>query len=356
MAGETLKTRLHQGYRFKSRLVLASVRSLDFLLGLLPRQRSRLPEQVRRILLIKPDHLGDLLLTTAIFPLVAERYPGAAIDLLCGSWGKPVVAGNLLLRRLICFDHPLYDRSGRPIHRKLLAIWPALRHIIAALRRERYDLCLNLRDSGGDMILLARIGGCRHIVGHGTGGCGPLLDTLVAWGEGKHEAEHYLELLAPLGITAGLDALHYGLEPAPDDQAAVDALLRAEGIGRFAVIHPGSGDRRKARPAGFWAQVVETIPSDCQIIVTGTADEQPLYEEIAAATDRNMISFMGRLTVARLFALFRRAGTVYCLDSLAAHLGGAAGVRTVVYWSRTNDPGQWRPLGDSVELVLDQTG
>jgi ADP-heptose:LPS heptosyltransferase len=300
---------------------------------------------------MKPDHLGDLLLTTVIFPLVAARYPGVAIDLLCGSWGKAIVGGNRYLRNTICLEHPLYNRSQHPLFWKLLDFWQSLMHTIKILRRERYDLCLNLRDAGGDLILLARVGNCQHIIGHATGGLGAFLDTVVPWRDGRHEAEHYLEVLEPLEIKAELADLRYGFSPLTADEHVVEALLVRKQLRPFAVIHPGSGDKRKLRSGHFWKSVIAEIPGSCRIVITGTGAELPLYEEIAATTDREVVSLMGAFTVAQLLVLFRSAEIVYTLDSLAAHLGGAAGVKTVVFWSTTNDPQQWRPLGDQVVVV-----
>jgi heptosyltransferase-2/heptosyltransferase-3 len=325
--------------------------AVDGLLSRLPRRKTPLPENPRTILLLKPDHLGDLLLTTSIFPLIASRYPDASIDLLCGSWGKAVVDGNRFLRKIICLEHPVYNRSSRPLSWKLLDFCKSLMHTIKIVRRERYDLCLNLRDAGGDLILLARVGNCRHIIGHTTGGFGPLLDTAVPWKEGLHEAEHYLELLAPLGICANLESLRYSLSPAPADERLVETLLAQRLLTPYVVIHPGCGDRRKLRSSHFWETVVADIPGSYRVVVTGTTAELPLYEEMAAASDREIICLMGEFTIVQLLVLFQRAAMVYTLDSLAAHLGGAAGVKTTVFWSATNDLSQWRPLGSRVVVV-----
>jgi ADP-heptose:LPS heptosyltransferase len=332
-------------------VLVAVLRLVDYLLARVVRQRSGDPLIPRTILVMKPDHLGDLLMVTAVLPLLAERFPGAAIDLLCGPWGKAVVANNRWLRHIIPLHHWAYDRRAVSLARKLLDFLWSVGHTITVLRRERYDLCLNLRDAGGDLILLARLAGCRHIIGHATGGFGPLLDRVVPWEEGRHEVEHYLEVLRPLGIQADLAFLRYELYPLPADETVVAHLLA--GIGApFAVIHPGSGDPRKLRSVTYWVAVIAAIDPSVRVLVTGTSDEQPLFSAIASKSERQLVSLMGQLSVPQLYLLFCRATAVYALDSLAAHLGAAAGVPTTVFWSATNDPQQWRPLGAAVELRL----
>lgn len=352
MSESLSRTRLHQGYRYKNKALIKVLQILDSFLSLLPRRRSPLPAAPRSILVMKPDHLGDLLMATAVLPLLAARYPQADIDMLCGAWGGAILANNPALRRLIPLDHIYYDRRQVSSLRKLLDFCKSLGHTVKQLRAERYDLCLNLRDAGGDLILLARLGGCRHVIGHATGGGGALLDTVVPWNQGRHEVEHYLEVLQPLGIEASKADLRYRIFPQSGDQTRVNQLVEQHRLGRFVVLHPGSGDSRKLRPASFWAEVINDIDDSCRIVITGTKDEEHLCTEICALTSRKILCLAGEMTVAQLYLFLQRASALYALDSLAAHLGAAAGVSAIVFWSETNDPEQWRPLGDTVQLKI----
>jgi ADP-heptose:LPS heptosyltransferase len=346
---DAARTRLHHGYRFKRRALVTLLRVFDGVLKLLPHRSVPIPEAPRSILVMKPDHLGDLVMVTAVLPLLADRYPGVAIDVLCGPWGGAVLENNPAIRWLLPLEHILYDRRPVSAVRKLLDFFRSLGHTVKQLRAERYDLCLNLRDAGGDLIFLARLGGCRHVIGHSSGGLGPVLDTAVPWTEGVHEVEHYLEVLRPLGIEASPAGLRYRLHPQPADREKVSLLLERHRIGRFVVIHPGSGDLRKLRPASFWAGVVDSV-DDCRVVMTGSKDEERLCADICGHTDRELLCLAGELTVVQLYLLLQKAEALYALDSLAAHLGGAAGVPTTVYWSETNDPEQWRPLGETVTV------
>jgi len=342
-----------KGYRFRNRRLITILKLLDMLMGLFPRRVSPLPSAPRSILIMKPDHLGDLLMVSAILPLFAKHYPDAAIDLLCGPWSEPIVVNNHRLRRTIPLAHIAYNRGRMSFARKLLDFFQGVGRTLKIIRRERYDLCLNLRDAGGDLILLARLGGCRHIVGHATGGCGPLLDTVVPWVEGRHEVEHYLELLRPLGIEASLAELNYEIFPSLEDEVHVARIIEAYRLAPFVVLHPGSGDKRKLRSSNFWAEVIARIDPALGVVVTGTEEELPLFAAIAGTSKRKIHAIFGELSIAQLFVLMRSSRAVYALDSLAAHLGAAAGVPTRVFWSDTNDPDQWQPLGATVEICFD---
>lgn len=346
---------LHSGYRFKDRRVIFCCRVIDALLTFLSRLPRLLPDRIGKILLMKPDHLGDMLMLTAVLPLLKERFPQAAVDILCGSWSLPVLENNPLVRDRIVLDHLFYNRRKVSFAGKVGDFLRTLRQALKQIRGERYDLCLNFRDAGGDLILLARLGGCRHIIGHATGGFGPLLDTVVPWDEGRHEVEHYLEVMRPLGIIgASVSDLRYELYPTTADEERVATVAAAHGLSSFVAIHPGSGDPRKLRSPEAWARLVETLDEETQVVFTGTGEECRIFDEVTPLVRRSLVCLMGELSIPQLFLLFRQARQVYTLDSLAGHLGGMSGTHTVVFWSPTNDPDQWRPLGEKVELDFSQ--
>ena len=69
------------GYLYENKYVIWFLKIMK---ALLPLQKKRpLPELVTKILILKPDHLGDLLLASSVLPLIRERYPKAQIDLVC---------------------------------------------------------------------------------------------------------------------------------------------------------------------------------------------------------------------------------------------------------------------------------
>src|SRR5690349_20472316 len=74
----------------KRRMVMALhvfARIALFPVGLL-RWRRRLPRELGptpRILLMRVDGIGDLVMTTGLFPALRSAYPGARIDLVCST-------------------------------------------------------------------------------------------------------------------------------------------------------------------------------------------------------------------------------------------------------------------------------
>ena len=93
----------------------------------------------RRILVIKLDHLGDLLLATPVFSNLGQAYPKAQIHALVGSWGADVIRNHPDVDEIIPYDARFFCRSGRPTRLR-----DALR-LFSKLRRHKYELLIDLR-------------------------------------------------------------------------------------------------------------------------------------------------------------------------------------------------------------------
>ncbi len=310
------------------------------------------PADARRILLVKPDHLGDVVMASSVLPAIRRRFPEARIDFVASREGADFLAGDPLVGKVHVHEHLLLRREGSLPARILrhAATFPAA---VRAIRRERYDLCLLLRSHFDNDLFLALLGGCRFVAGHGTDGFGPLLDAAAEWEEGVHETRHAQEVLEAAGIPAdgGPAALRIGGAPGDDD--AVSRLMALHGLapGGFVVLHPGTGNPAKQWGAAKWRELARAMAcAGHKVVLTGSRAEAALLREIAAGAE-GVVDLSGQLTVRGLAALFGKAKALVCLDSLAAHLGGAAGTETFVVYSGIPDPARWAPTGANVRLL-----
>ncbi|MBF0518598.1 MAG: glycosyltransferase family 9 protein [Nitrospirae bacterium] len=288
---------------------------------------------------------------TSVLPLIKHTYPSCQIDVLCGSWAIEILTGNPFIRKIIKLDHFMLNRKSKNFLAKIMKhVFDYLKALVR-LRAEKYDVAFVLRAYGGNLLTLLRLGGVKYIAGHPTGGFGALLDYSAKWTEGLHEVEHYLEVLNAAGITSKLSELQYELYTEPADETKVNNLFKDTISSPFVVIHPGAGDARKMLSPESWARIIEKIDLAYKIVFTGTSSELPLFSDIIKHVKRDAINLMGKLRIKELYLLYKKAGCVYTVESLSAHIAGCAGVKTVVFCGGINDISQWRPLGHNVEIV-----
>ncbi len=74
-------------------------------------RQTRLRKPAPRILLIRPDHLGDLVLTTPVLNALKEHAPDAHITMLVGPWSREIVARHPAIDAILTCPFPGFQRA-----------------------------------------------------------------------------------------------------------------------------------------------------------------------------------------------------------------------------------------------------
>jgi heptosyltransferase-2 len=366
------------------------VHALDFLgtisMAVFRRLRAiRRVEDPRRILVVQLDHLGDAVLSTPLIAALRNAYPAAAIDVLASPSNHevfdavPHVTRVLVAERTWFERHP--DRWGF-----LRAVWSLGR----SLRGAEYDLGIDVRGDVLSVMVLALAGVPRR-VGWSMGGGSFLLTDVAPWIPGRHEVRSRLALLARLGIP--LDESARVDVPVPDEDRVNVARRLADAwprravrrsevhtaagrsgrvspawepralppelesiddeadwlhAGRFSpippilAVHLGAGNAAKRWPTRSWKTLIERfLAAGWRVVVVGGIDDVPLSKNLV--THERMRDWTGSLSVTQTTALLERADLFIGADSGPAHLAASAGTLSVILFSGTNQPRQWRP-------------
>jgi len=302
-----------------------------------------------RILLVRPDHLGDMLLATPTLDALKAQLPEAQITMMVGPWSSEIVARHPALNRLISCPFPGFQRAPQKALTPYFLLFKAARK----LRRDRYDLAINLRPDfwwGAALLYLAHI---PRRVGYNLAHGKPFLTHTLPFQSPEHATRSNLRLasagLALLGaqplpepFTPAAYPLRF--EPKPEERAWVAERLRKEGIDAetpIVVIHPGSGAAVKLWRAGAWTYIANTLTktlttaAPARIILTGSKSEQPLLAEAAQGMAAPPVMITDA-TVGQLAALLGRALLVLGVDSGPLHLAVAQGTPTVAIFGPTD--------------------
>jgi lipopolysaccharide heptosyltransferase II len=298
----------------------------------------------RRILAVRLDNLGDVLVTSPALRAIKESLPGAELTLLAGPGGAQVGRLNPFVDRVMTYQAPWMDPWQR------LPFDPAReRRAIAALRARGFDAAViftSFRQSPLPAAYLCYLAGVPLRLGATFDGAGSLLTTRHKHVEGPvHEVERNLELVGVAGLVASADDLVLRVPDAA--RARVRARLRAIGRrgGPLVVLHPGCTMPARTYPWEQFADAADLMVEalGATVVLTGSADELPLVEQICGHMRRPARSLAGALSLPELCALVDEADLVVTNNTGPMHIAAAVKTPVVALFALTNPPEQWGP-------------
>jgi ADP-heptose:LPS heptosyltransferase len=301
------------------------------------------------ILVIRPDHLGDVLLTRPAIERLASSLPGARITVAVGPWGRPALGASPEYE-VLEWPFPGFSRMPEGRVRPYVLV---LKYGLALRRSGQYQLALIMRPDHWWGALLAEVAGIPVRVGYRTPETAPFLTDGLANVPGRHAVEESLTLAgAAIARARAATVPDTGVTPALSrvsteaDERSLDDLLRHAGVGRepLIVVHPGSGSPLKSWPIDRFVQVGAALAAakGARLVVTGSANEELLARALCAALPKGTVNLAGRLTWPVLEALLHRACLVVGVDSGPLHLAVAAGTPSVALFGPA-DPLQFGP-------------
>ncbi len=338
----------------------------------------------KRILLVQFDHFGDAVITTAMFGALKQRYPNARIDVLAAPWNHDVFDSVAEVDKVYVCRHNRFAPS------RGLAWIPATVAWGWCLRRERYDLAIDVRGEFPHNVLLW-FTGARQRLGWSSGGGGFLLTHKPEYVVNRPEIDSRAALLEVIGITNGapiqpvfcpspaatqtagtawsefgdggqlltLDT-HQAQRPqssfkqrAFPQSCQVSRVDPANPANRI-VLHIGAGTSAKRWPAEHWRRLVACLSAEgnAHVALVGTSnDTQTARAILGASAPASVADWTGRFSVDELAAVLQEADVLVGADSGPAHLAAAVGTAVIALFSGTNSVEQWQPRGRSVRVL-----
>ena len=302
-----------------------------------------------RILLIRPDHLGDVLLTLPAVAALRSALPDAHITYLVADGVAPVPRHCPAVDATMTVPFPP------------LSAWPdppgwadAVARLAPALRG-RFDAAILSRPDDPVSGALVAAAGVPIRVGFATPGTRPFLTVALPPPDRRHVAAVAINLAlaaaeqlgAPVQADTGRSPCFV---PTADDEEEASSVVgppRRDGQAGPIVLHPGSGWPLKNWPSLRWGSLAAALARRYGVtpFVTGGPREEALVRAVVDASGRRARGLAGCLSLGGLAALFRRARLVIATDSGPLHLAAMVGAPVVGLYGPA-DPlefGPWCP-------------
>jgi len=303
----------------------------------------------KRILVVRLDNLGDVLLATPAIHALRRSIPEASITLFASPSGAQVRGLIPDLDDVVVHRAPWMDPES-----ELPQDPEREQAIIATVRHGNYDgaiIFTSYHQSSLAAAYLCYLAGVplRHATS--IDGPGSLLTSRHRPPDRvMHEVERGLDLVGGLGIPPAEDSLV--LRPRDADRRAMSARVASlrRGDRPVLVIHPGCSCPTRTYPPELFARAAAALEIElgARILWTGSAAESSLIVEIQSAArsvgaPHGGISLAGQTDLSRLAALVRVANAVVTNNTGPMHVAAAMGTPVAALFALTNPPEEWRP-------------
>ena len=301
-------------------------------------------QAARRVLAVRLDNLGDVLLATPAIHAIRESLPAAAITLLTSEVGAQVGRLDPDVAEVVVYRAPWMDPWSR------LPLDPEReQEAIARLRDGHYDAAVifsSFRQSPLPAAYLCYLAGIPLRLAASIDGTGSLLTTRHKHPERMmHEVERGLDLVASVGMRTDDDRLVLRLPDAAQEET--DDIV--SGQRPLIVVHPGCTMPARTYPWPQYGEVVALLVRDldAHVVVTGAVDERPLVAAIVAGLDPwirpRVTAAAGTLSFPAFCALLGVADVVVTNNTGPMHVAAAVQTPVVALFALTNPPEQWGP-------------
>ena len=294
-----------------------------------------------RILVVRAGALGDTLMATPLLPALAERHPGASIDVLASAVAAPLLTNNPHVSTVF----PLRWRN-LPLGLSLEKL-----ALVRRLRAATYDLAIVLEHASRYWNLVRRAKPAR-ILGFAEVRFDPSLHSSANnlraagfddWAARDLSPQVFLDegdlsearqAMGPPDDSSVIVGLHVGYGPVGRKKRNQDTRLRGWKLENFVEL-----GRRLAQDG-------------CRIVLTGSRDDRDAVSIVARdLPPRSVVNLAGALSVRGLGAAISRMSVLVSVDSGPAHVAAAVGTPLVVLWG----PGileQTRPIGRAAPVTI----
>ncbi len=282
-----------------------------------------------RLLVRGVNWIGDAVMTLPALRALRAGCRDSEIHLMVKKWVEPLFQTDPNIDRIIEYREDYMGVKGK----------------IAAsryLKRFRYGRAVLLQNAF-DAAILAYLAGIQRREGYSRDGRGFLLTRAVAVTprtKRLHHTLYYLNLLKEVGLKPvyRIPWIYLGLEERMKARGLLEGLSRP-----VVVLNPGATyGSAKRWPVKNFSSLAGLIIRDLggSVVITGSAGERPIAEEIAGALDEDLRgsvrSMAGATPLRELIALISQADAVVSNDSGPMHIGYAVGTPVVAIFGSTD--------------------
>lgn len=276
---------------------------------------------IKEVLVLRIDHLGDLVLTTPLIRALATA--GHRVTVVARRSALPVLDNNPHITGMFALED---IAPGFPTRWRNLSIW---------LRRQKLNVILLPHAKPGILCLAVRVGFFGRVITMWGGVAARLMGMRALRSGLPLNPRHISDIWLDMGRSLGVEPA--GLEPeiflTEGEKTQLKCAAAERGIQDYVVIHPGCAGNTCNLPPKVYIELAQKILSQTGlgVVITGSGTESKSLESHFALLEARprYWNSMGELDLRSLCALVAGARALVCVGTGPLHIASALKTPTV---------------------------
>jgi lipopolysaccharide heptosyltransferase I len=352
------------------------------------RKYMNLPLDPRKILIVKPSSLGDVVHSLPFLNAIKTRFPKAEIHWVIARGFEGLLEGHPMIDKLWVIDKDAWKKISQ-----VQGTVTEIRRLFRELKGEKFDIVIDLQGLLRSGIITVATGSPLRIgFKEAREGSRFFYTHKVAAGKDIHAVDRYLRIASFLGCD--ISQISFPFPDFTNEFVSVPSQLsfpRAKRVGNpsenkkrfrtsrndrlttesgfindslghssssfilhpssfkdYVVIVPGARWKTKIWPAEKFGELSSLLP--LKSVIVGDKNDKDVADEIVSLSEGKSISLTGKTTLRELIDVIRHAEFVISNDSGPMHIAAALGIPVFAIFGST-DPARTGPYGKGHTII-----
>jgi len=301
----------------------------------------------QKILIVRTDRIGDVVLSIPLAEIVKKKNPDSKVTYFIRQYTRELLDGNSFIDDVIIAN----ESDG-----KILFI-----ENLNKIRSGNFDDCIVVNPTL-KITLIMFLAGIKNRIGTGYRWYSVLFNNKVyehrKFGD-KHELEYNINLLSKLGIdNNGISkGIKFHLQVDKSSSEKINSILTQKGFksgDKIIIVHPGSGGSSVDLPKEKLIELTWMISNlkNVSVVITGSKSESELCKEFEI--NNSVINLSGQLNLSLLKALINKASIFISNSTGPMHIAAALGVHVIGFFPKILACSQkrWGPYTEKKSIYV----
>jgi lipopolysaccharide heptosyltransferase II len=293
----------------------------------------------KNILCIRPDNMGDVLMTQPAMRALKQSLPGRKITLLTSEMGAEIAHKLPEVDNVMVFDVPWIKTKAKYNDSE------AIHKLVDELKRKNFEaaaIFTNYSQSALPTAMVCYLAEIPRVLAYSRENPYKLINNWVPDHEPfsfpVHGVQRQLDLVSATGARTSDKKLHLKVKEAAKDAAL--KKLKNEGVdpeSPWVIMHPGVSEDKRKYPVELYGQAAKLLAEEgYQLLVTALECEKDLASGVVQIAGARSFDLAGKLSLNNFIALINMAPVIVSNNTVSVHIAAAVDTPVVDLYARTN--------------------